>query len=75
MTLTETESEAIGYRRRYKGRRAGMNWVKEEMAEVTNLNKIKGGLSEAIKTGQARVLVDPATIAANVRHFIYEERD
>ncbi len=33
----------------YKGRRAGMNWIKEEMAEVTNRKKLKGNLAEAMK--------------------------
>jgi malate dehydrogenase (oxaloacetate-decarboxylating) len=33
----------------YKGRRAGMNWVKEEMAELTNPDKIKGNLARVVR--------------------------
>ena len=33
----------------YKGREKGMNWIKEEMAEVTNPRNIQGGLADAMK--------------------------
>ena len=33
----------------YKGREKGMNWIKEEMAEVTNLGGLKGTLADALK--------------------------
>ena len=33
----------------YKGRKEGMNWIKEEMAEVTNLEQKKGSLADVIK--------------------------
>ena len=33
----------------YKGRKEGMNWIKEEMAEVTNLKGEKGTLADALK--------------------------
>ncbi|HAV27341.1 MAG TPA: NAD-dependent malic enzyme, partial [Lachnospiraceae bacterium] len=33
----------------YKGRREGMNWIKEEMAEVTNLQREQGTLEDALK--------------------------
>ncbi len=33
----------------YKGRTEGMSWIKEEMAEVTNLGGEKGGLADVIK--------------------------
>ncbi len=33
----------------YKGRPEGMNWIKEEMAEVTNLQGEQGSLSDALK--------------------------
>ena len=33
----------------YKGRKEGMNWIKEEMAEVTNLEGKQGSLADAIK--------------------------
>ena len=32
----------------YKGREKGMNWIKEEMAEVTNLRGMKGTLADAL---------------------------
>ena len=35
----------------YKGREEGMNWVKEEMAEITNLQGEKGTLADALKGG------------------------
>lgn len=33
----------------YKGREKGMNWIKREMAEVTNLSMIQGSLEDAVK--------------------------
>ena len=33
----------------YKGRPEGMNWIKEEMAEETNLGGMKGSLADALK--------------------------
>lgn len=33
----------------YKGREENMNWIKEEMAEVTNLEGMKGSLADAMK--------------------------
>ena len=33
----------------YKGRPEGMNWIKEEMAEVTNLQGEKGSLADALR--------------------------
>ena len=33
----------------YKGREEGMNWVKNEMAEITNLQGEKGTLADALK--------------------------
>lgn len=32
-----------------EGREAGMNWMKDEMAKVTNREKLKGGLADAMK--------------------------
>jgi len=32
----------------YKGRR-NLNWIKQEMAEVTNQDKVKGGLADVVK--------------------------
>ena len=33
----------------YSGRQEGMNWIKEEMAQITNLDKKKGSLADVIK--------------------------
>lgn len=33
----------------YKGREKGMNWIKSEMAEITNPEGIKGSLADAMK--------------------------
>ena len=33
----------------YKGRKENMNWIKEEMAEVTNLEGMTGSLADAMK--------------------------
>ena len=33
----------------YKGREKGMNWIKNEMAEVTNPESLKGSLADAMK--------------------------
>ena len=33
----------------YKGRTKGMNWIKEEMAEITNKDGLKGDLATAVK--------------------------
>jgi len=33
----------------YEGRPEGMNWIKEEMARVTNLDHQKGSLADALK--------------------------
>ncbi len=35
----------------YKGREKGMNWIKSEMAEITNPEGLKGGLADAMKGG------------------------
>ncbi len=39
----------------YKGRKEGMNWIKEEMAEVTNKELKKGSLAEVIEGADAFV--------------------
>jgi malate dehydrogenase (oxaloacetate-decarboxylating) len=33
----------------YKGRKKGMNWIKEEMADMTNQDKLKGDLAAAVQ--------------------------
>lgn len=37
----------------YKGRKEGMNWAKEELAEVTNKDNVKGTLADAMKGADA----------------------
>ena len=33
----------------YRGREQGMNWIKEEMAQITNPRDLRGGLAEAMR--------------------------
>jgi malate dehydrogenase (oxaloacetate-decarboxylating) len=33
----------------YAGRKEGMNWIKDEMAKITNLGKVKGSVADAMK--------------------------
>ena len=37
----------------YEGRKEGMNWIKEEMAKVTNRGGVKGSLADAMKGADA----------------------
>ena len=37
----------------YEGRKEGMNWIKEEMAKVTNRSGVKGSLADAMKGADA----------------------
>ncbi|MBQ7264064.1 MAG: NAD-dependent malic enzyme, partial [Synergistaceae bacterium] len=37
----------------YEGRKEGMNWIKEEMAKVTNPDGVKGSLADAMKGADA----------------------
>ncbi|WP_338035543.1 NAD(P)-dependent malic enzyme [Gudongella oleilytica] len=46
----------------YKGRKDGMNWAKEEMAEVTNKDLRTGGLAEAMKDADVFIGVSQANI-------------
>ncbi|MDY0257542.1 malic enzyme-like NAD(P)-binding protein [Gudongella oleilytica] len=46
----------------YKGRKDGMNWAKEEMAEVTNKDLRTGGLAEAMKEADVFIGVSQANI-------------
>ncbi len=46
----------------YKGRAEGMNWAKEEMAEVTNKAGRKGGLAEALVGADVFIGVSKADI-------------
>jgi malate dehydrogenase (oxaloacetate-decarboxylating) len=46
----------------YKGRKDGMNWAKEEMAELTNKDLRTGGLAEAMKEADVFIGVSQANI-------------
>jgi len=46
----------------YKGREKGMNWAKEEMAEVTNKNKKSGNLADAMVGADVFIGVSQANI-------------
>lgn len=48
----------------YKGRMEGMNWAKEEMAEVTNNNSKKGNLADAMTGADVFIGVSQANIVS-----------
>lgn len=51
----------------YKGRKDGMNWIKEEMAEVTNLNRQEGTLAEVIAGADVFIGVSaPGTVTTEM---------
>lgn len=51
----------------YEGRKNGMNYIKEEMAKVTNPNKKKGTLAEALKGADVFIGVSaPGTVTVDM---------
>lgn len=48
----------------YKGRKEGMNWAKDEMAEVTNKDSKMGDLAEAMKGSDVFIGVSQANIVS-----------
>ena len=51
----------------YKGREKGMNWIKEEMAEVTNLARKSGTLADALAGADVFIGVSaPNTVTAEM---------
>ncbi|HPL52860.1 MAG TPA: malic enzyme-like NAD(P)-binding protein [Bacillota bacterium] len=48
----------------YKGREKGMNWAKDEMAEVTNKNKKAGSLADALVGADVFIGVSSANIVS-----------
>ena len=51
----------------YKGREKGMNWIKEEMAEITNPDRIPGTLADVIKGADVFVGVSaPGSMAQDM---------
>ena len=49
----------------YKGREKGMNWIKREMAEVTNLSMIQGSLEDAVKGADVFIGVSAPNIVTS----------
>ncbi|MBQ0078636.1 MAG: NAD-dependent malic enzyme [Eubacterium sp.] len=57
----------------YKGRE-GLNWIKEEMAEVTNLDKVEGTLADAIKGADVFIGVSaPGTVTQEMVKTMNED--
>lgn len=51
----------------YKGRETGMNWIKTELAEVTNPRKLGGGLKEAVAGADVCIGVSaPGSVTADM---------
>lgn len=51
----------------YKGRKEGMNWIKEEMAEVTNLDRQGGALDEVLSGADVLIGVSaPGTVTTEM---------
>ena len=51
----------------WKGREKGMNWIKTEMAEITNPRGIKGSLADAMKGADVFIGVSaPGTVSADM---------
>ena len=51
----------------YKGRSVGMNWIKEEMAEITNLDRRSGSLAETLSGADAFIGVSaPGLVTADM---------
>ena len=48
----------------YKGREKGMNWAKEEIAEMTNKNKMSGNLADALVGADVFIGVSDANIVS-----------
>jgi malate dehydrogenase (oxaloacetate-decarboxylating) len=48
----------------YKGREKGMNWAKEEIAEMTNKNKMSGNLAHALVGADVFIGVSDANIVS-----------
>jgi malate dehydrogenase (oxaloacetate-decarboxylating) len=51
----------------YKGRETGMNWIKTELAEVTNPRNLRGGLKEAVAGADVCIGVSaPGSVTADM---------
>ncbi|MDH7488707.1 MAG: malic enzyme-like NAD(P)-binding protein [Anaerolineae bacterium] len=46
----------------YQGRKQGMNWIKEEMARITNREKIRGSVADALKGADVFIGVSAAGV-------------
>src|SRR5690606_32667062 len=49
----------------YKGREKGMNWAKEELAEITNKDKKQGGLADSLVGADVFIGVSEANIVTD----------
>ncbi|WP_312635025.1 malic enzyme-like NAD(P)-binding protein [Oscillibacter sp.] len=58
----------------YKGRETGMNWIKSELAEITNPRKLRGGLKEAIAGADVCIGVSaPGSVTADMVRSMAED--
>lgn len=58
----------------YKGRETGMNWIKTELAEITNPRNLRGGLKEAIAGADVCVGVSaPGSVTADMVRSMAED--
>ncbi|WP_369282631.1 NADP-dependent malic enzyme [Oscillibacter sp. GMB15532] len=58
----------------YKGRETGMNWIKTELAEVTNPRNLRGGLQEAVAGADVCIGVSaPGSVTAEMVRSMAED--
>ncbi|WP_312159361.1 malic enzyme-like NAD(P)-binding protein [Oscillibacter sp.] len=58
----------------YKGRETGMNWIKTELAEITNPRNLRGGLKEAIAGADVCIGVSaPGSVTADMVRSMAED--
>lgn len=58
----------------YKGRETGMNWIKTEMAEVTNPRNLKGSLADAMTGADVFIGVSaPGSVSGEMVHSMAKD--
>ena len=58
----------------YRGREQGMNWIKEEMAQVTNPRDLRGGLAEAMRGADVFIGVSaPGAVTQDMVHSMAKD--
>ena len=58
----------------YRGREQGMNWIKEEMAQVTNPRDLRGGLAEAMRGTDVFIGVSaPGAVTQDMVHSMAKD--